>query len=165
LTWDVFFDSVVIKRFSADYQAGNWIPFHLTCTVLRDEAAAVIEAVASLATLVMGDISTASGAALSLGIGLASAQQALVQSDATTRGTASYAEASARLASARNEIGVGISAAETSLDLNTLFVPGDPLTGAGVLDANENAMGRLASFSVARAYAGRAAANLANAST
>jgi len=165
LTWDAFFYSVVIKTFSADYHAGNWIPFHLTCAVLRDEAAAVTEAVASLATSILGDISTASGAALSLGIGLAFAQQALAQPNATTRGTVSYAEASARLASAREEIGASISAVETSLDLGTLFMPGDPLTGAAKLDVNENAMGRLASLGVARAYAGRAAANLANAST
>jgi len=165
LTWDVFFYSVVIKSFSVGYEANNWIPFHITCAVLRDEAATVIEAVASLATSVLSDISVASGSALSLGIGLIFAQKALAGPGATTRGTAAYAEVSARLAGARKEISADIHTAEIALDPERLFVPGDPLTGATVLDANANSMEQLASLAVADAYVGRAKASIENAST
>src|SRR5438105_1927567 len=37
LTWDVYFYSVVIRSFQANYRSAWWIPYHLCCTVVRDE--------------------------------------------------------------------------------------------------------------------------------
>src|SRR5581483_2518914 len=68
LVWDAFFYSVVVARFEADYAGANWIPYRIACTVLRDEAEAVVEAVLSLAATALGDL--ASAAALGGGIDL-----------------------------------------------------------------------------------------------
>ncbi len=35
LTWDVFFYTVMISEFHADYRNGWWIPYQITCTVLQ----------------------------------------------------------------------------------------------------------------------------------
>lgn len=52
LTWDSYFYSVVIARMDADYARPNWIPYRITCKVLRDETAALIEApLAALASV------------------------------------------------------------------------------------------------------------------
>ena len=70
LTWDVFFYTVVISQFQADYATTNWIPYRITCTVLRDEASALIEAALSLGATVLSDIGTAVGQAASGGVDL-----------------------------------------------------------------------------------------------
>ena len=56
LIWDAFFYTVVIREFVADYQCGWWIPYRINCTVLQDEAAAIVDAVADLAGSVLGEI-------------------------------------------------------------------------------------------------------------
>ena len=56
LTWEAFFYSVVIASFDADYSRSNWIPYRITCTVLRDEAEALVLAVASLAADALSDL-------------------------------------------------------------------------------------------------------------
>ena len=43
ITWDAFFLSVIISDFQADYQNGWWIPYSITCIVLRDEASALLQ--------------------------------------------------------------------------------------------------------------------------
>ncbi len=61
LTWGSFFYSVVVSRFDADYSRPNWIPYRIACTVLRDEAAAVVEEGLSLAAGILGDVAEAGG--------------------------------------------------------------------------------------------------------
>jgi hypothetical protein len=56
LTWSSFFYSVVIARFDADYRRPNWIPYRLTCAVLRDEAAALVEFALSAVATVAQDL-------------------------------------------------------------------------------------------------------------
>lgn len=63
LTWESFFYSVVLARFEADYRRPNWIPYRLTCTVLRDEAAAVAEYAISLAATTAQDLAQAASLA------------------------------------------------------------------------------------------------------
>ena len=58
LTWDVFFYTVVIRQFEADYQNGWWIPYRLVCTVLRDEASVLLQAAISLTAEVVSDVNT-----------------------------------------------------------------------------------------------------------
>lgn len=59
LTWDSFFYSVVIARFEADHRRGNWVPYRITCTVLQDEAAAVLQIPLSLAVTEAQDLASA----------------------------------------------------------------------------------------------------------
>jgi hypothetical protein len=154
LSWDVFAYTVVIRDFHADYRAGNWIPFRIACTVLRDEAAAFVEAPLALAESLLGDV----GIAAAAGIGMAGVLQALVAPGATTRASTAHATASARLAGARGDIAAAIAAQEAALPL-------DEITDAATLDAAGTAMRRLAELNLARAHAGRAAVNLANSGT
>ena len=113
LTWDVFFYSVVIRNFQADYQNGYWIPYRLACTVLRDEASALIETAISLAGSVLSDIGAAAMSGFDLGgVDLGFAQSALSAPQAMTRGTGAYGLATSSLATAQSAIGGGIAGAE-----------------------------------------------------
>lgn len=154
LSWDVFAYTVVIRDFHADYQAGNWIPFRLSCTVLRDEAAAVVDMPVGLAESLLADI----GLAAAAGASMAGVMQALAAPGATTRETAAHANASTRLARVRGEISSAIAMQDETMPL-------DGITDAATLDAASAAMQRLAELNTARAHAGRAAVNLMNAST
>jgi len=154
LTWDEFAFTVVIRVFQAEYRAANWVPFRIGCAVLRDEAAAVLEAAPGLAAGVLGDIS----AAIGLGADLAAIAVTLSRPDAITRGTAAHGSASAGLAAARAELSATIAAWDAAL-----AVP--QKEAAAGLNAATDAMGMLARLTDARAHAGRAAANLAAAET
>lgn len=163
LTWDVFTYSVVIRDFAAQYERAGWIPFRITCTVLRDEAAALIEAPLALAGSILGDFGVAT--ALTTGLGLAAIGAALSASNtaigapgATQRGSTAYTVATTHVATARAAIATAIGTAEADLDP-------DAITSTTRLDRNVAALGSLSALAAARAYTGRAAANLANAST
>lgn len=165
LTWDVFYYSVIISRFAADYRNGWWIPFKLSCTVLRDEAAALIEAIASLAESAISDIATAAGFALQGGFDLSGAQTALAAPSATTLGTAAYAQAQASLASATSSLAANGALAETQLVAQPAVsgIPADALVAN--FSQVTNAAGQLAAVTLAKAYVGRAAVEIANVST
>lgn len=156
LTWDWFFYTVVIARFEADYARPNWIPYRITCTVVRDEAAAVVLATVSLATSLLGDLTTAQG--LGSGVALDAAIGLLASTQATQPGSSAYAGANAALAGASQQIGAGI--AETGAQLTTA-----PVSNAAGLGTAAGLAGQLAALTAARGYVGRAAANLANADT
>lgn len=166
LTWDVFFYSVVVRDFQADYRNGYWIPYRLCCTVLRDEASALVETALSLAGSVIADVASAAGQSLT-GVDLTDAQSALAQPGATTRGTAAYGQSVNALAGAQSELDSSLSSAGSALDTasGVLSTTNDAAGGASALSSATTAAGQLGSFSAARAYLGRAAVNLANAST
>ncbi len=165
LTWDVFFYSVVIDSFQADYRNSNWIPYRISCTVIRDEAAALIEAAASLATSALADVSTALASAATAGIDLSATQPAILTSGATTSGTAAFASAQSSLVTAQSALGDGLAASEASL--SSVNFAGASTANAGIAGLSQatDAAGQLGQITQARAYLGRAAVNLANAST
>ena len=86
LTWDVLFYTVLIAEFRADYRNGWWIPYRIVCTVLQDEASALLQPVVSLATAALADIGAAAGYASDTGVDLSPLQTALAAPGATTRG-------------------------------------------------------------------------------
>lgn len=59
LTWESYFYTVVIARFEAEHRRPNWIPYRLTCTVLRDETAALLQIPITVATSIVQDLATA----------------------------------------------------------------------------------------------------------
>ncbi len=61
LAWDAFSFSVVVAEFHAQYERSNWIPYRISCTVLADDAAALVQAVVSAVVLALGDLATAAG--------------------------------------------------------------------------------------------------------
>lgn len=163
-TWDVFYYTVVLTKFEADYRNGWWIPFRIECTVIRDEAAEVFDAVVSLAQSAVGDVLGA--ATWSNGtVALDTLQNAIASPGATTMGSASYFAAQEGLSSARNGLGQAIAATGatvTSVDPNSAS---SAAAGIAALGTVTNAAQQLGELAIAQGYLGRAAANLANAST
>ncbi len=155
LTWDVFFYSVIIDSFQADYRNSNWIPYRISCSVIRDEASALIETAASLATAALADVSSALASAAVANIDLSGTQSAIAASGATTSGTAAFTAAQSSLAGVQTELDSSLAASETLL--STVGI-------TGITQAT-NAAGLLSQITQARSYLGRAIVNLANAST
>ena len=147
LSWDAFFFTVVITELAAEYSTPWWIPYRLVCTMVQDEAAAVVAAVTSLVTLVAGDLAQAAAYT-----DVSAPQAALAVDGATTRGTADYAAALSSVQGSSAGINAQIDAA------------GEGLAAADLPTAVSSA-GTLAQLGVARGYVARAGVNLANAST
>jgi len=169
LTWDVFFYSVVIASFDAEYRNGWWIPYRLTCTVLVDEAEAVIEAAAPLAVQGLSDLASASGLAGGVGVDLGAAQAALSAPGATALGSTAYAAAQASLGGAQAMIGGGIAAAEAQLaPIASAAVPfgaSSATAGIAALRTATAAAAQLGALTEASGYLNRTTVNLSNAST
>ncbi len=145
LAWDAFAYTVVIENFEADYRSPWWIPYRISCSVLRDEVAAVIGTVAGLAPTLTADL-------LAAGTLATTASVAVGSPGATTAGTQANAAAQASLAATLATMNGQIATATSGLD-----APDLPTTVANA--------GLLAQLTAARAYAARAARNLAAAST
>ena len=165
LTWDVLFYTVLISDFQASYRNGWWIPYRIVCTVLRDEASALMQLVASLATTALADIGAASGYAPDAGVDLSPLQTALAAPGATTRGTAAYATAQSSLVDDQSSISTSISAATEHSLAATVADAGSAEAGVAGLLAATDAAGQLSSLVSAGSYIGRTAINLTNAST
>lgn len=165
LTWDVFFYTVVIRSFEADYRSGWWIPFRIVCTVVRDEAASFTEAATSLAALVLSDLGSAVEQAFGGGLDLSSIGSALSDADATKQGTSSFAQAQSAVENGRSSLTSTMGTAETSLadasaDLTTARSAQE---GVAALNGATESAGKLGALSSARGYLGRVAANLKHA--
>jgi len=156
LTWEAFFYSVVIAGFDADYSRSNWIPYRITCTVLRDEAEALLTAAVSLAADALSDLTAAAG--LDSGVDLSAPLAALASPGATTLGSAAYGTAVGAVSGASTQIDGSMTTQEGLVNANT------PDTAEGLTQATSSA-GTLAALAGARGYVQRAAANLQNAST
>jgi hypothetical protein len=164
LTWDVLYYSVVISAFYAEYRNSWWIPYNIVCTVLRDEAAALLESATSLVTAALADIGMAVDYSGGTGVDLTPVQAALAASGATVRGTSTYTTAQYSLANAQSEIGSSIDTADAALS-SAAFVSGSAQDGTTSLVAATEAAGLLCSLVSAQAYIRRTTSNLANAST
>ena len=166
LTWDVFFYRVVIHEYIADYQNRFWIPYRLSCTVLRDEASELVESALSLADSVLADVTSAVSQTLS-GIDLVQTQLDVSTPNSTTRGTAAFSRASSSLNASRRAIEVGLAGTGETLASAgfTLGGTADAPAGSSALLGATEAAGRLSALATARAYVGRASTNLENAST
>lgn len=165
LCWDVFLYSVVIKRFEADYRAGWWIPYRMTCAVLRDEASALIEAIASAAESVMGDVIGAEAYTTTAGVDVSAMSTLLNQPNATTLGTSAYSVTTAALAQTNSDLDSAVNAAAAALPSLTVATPGGPIPAIATVNAAVSSAGQLSSAVIARSYFGRAARNLANVSS
>lgn len=167
LTWDVFFYTVVIRSFEADYRSGWWIPYRIACTVLRDEAGALIGNGLSLATSVLSDVGSAVGEALAGGLDFSPVQDLLGVPESTTRGTAAFGAAQAGLQSARSSLSANVSSAEANFVAasNHFSAANSAQTAVASLNGATAGAQQLGALAAARGYLGRAALNLANASS
>jgi hypothetical protein len=165
LTWDMFFYSVIIKDFRADYRSSWWVPYRLTCAVVCDEASSAVTSIVSLAASALSDVTTALGFAASAGVDLTSAQDAVAAPSAAVKATASYSSALNALAGAGKLIGANITAAESALGATTWATANQPPSTAYILSDLVYVTQQMSSLSIAQSYLGRASLNLANAST
>ena len=157
LTWDWFFYTVVIARFDADYTRSNWIPYRITCTVLRDETAAAVETAVSLATQRAGRSDHRAGARQRGGAR---------RGDRLARGHAGDAAWQQRLCGRQRGAGGSVAADRRRhcRDREPAWHRVGIGCGAGWRRPTGLA-GQLAALTAARGYVGRAGANLANADT
>jgi hypothetical protein len=165
LTWDVFFYTVIISRFQADYATSNWIPYKITCTVLRDEASALIEAALSLGASVLSDVNAAITQAAAGGVDISTLQSTLSDPSATIRDTAAYGTAQSGLSAAQSSLSSAVDGAGAALPISTINAPGSASAGVTNLTTAISASQQLGQLTIAQAYLGRAATNLSNAST
>lgn len=145
LAWDAFLYTVILARFEANYQSPWWIPYKISCTVVRDEAAAAVSTILDLGSTVSADL-------LSAGVLGSSAMSAVAAAGAIVIGTPAYAAAQTAIASTLSGIATQIAATEPSLQTSSV-------------SAAVTASGLLAQLSVARPYVQRAGRNLADATT
>jgi hypothetical protein len=148
LAWDDFAYLVVIAAFEARYERSNWVPYRIACTVLADPAVVAGNIAASLAATVQGDLLAASA-----GTDTTAAQAALAAPGATTLGSTAYGSAVASVSAAQAQVAAGMASANANL-----LAAADPVSAA-------TAAGSLAQLADAQGYLGRAAANLANATS
>jgi hypothetical protein len=165
LTWDVFFYSVIIKKFEADYRSGWWIPYRMTCTVVCDEANNAVASVISLADDALSDVTTAFSFATAAGIDLSDAQTAVGAPGAAVRGTASYSSTLDALVNASALVGAGIDQAELTLGAASWPTGGQMPYAANAFGGVVSAAQQVSSLAMAQAFIGRASINLTNAST
>ena len=165
LTWDVFFYTVLIAEFSADYQNGWWIPYRIACVVVQDEASIVLSLAQSLTATTLADIGSASGLAATVGVNLSALGATMAMPNATIRGTDSYGAASIELANARSMLNASICTADTTINNCNLATSGSAQDGARNLLLGTAAVGQLSASTLADSYLARAALNLNNAST
>jgi hypothetical protein len=165
LTWDAFSYSVIINKFEANYRSGWWIPYHLSCTVVCDDASGTIATATSLGSDALSDVTTACIFATAAGLDLTEAQSAVAMPDAAVKGTATYASTVIALASANAIIGIEMSQAEACLEAASWSPDSLGLTAAVALNGMVSAAQQISALTVAQAYIGRAAINVTNAST
>lgn len=165
LTWDVFFYTVVIAEFRADYRNRWWIPYRISCTVVQDEASTVVQNAVSLGNAALSDLGMAADYASIIDMGMASQQAALIAQGATTRGTAAYAIAQYSLLAAQSQVRRSIASSETVLAGTSFAALGEPQTSAACLRAVTDAAEQLCALTSAEAFVRRAGLNLSSAST
>lgn len=166
LTWDVFFYTAVICSFEAEYSKNWWIPYRITCTVLRDEAGGLIDFPVAPGNQPPSDIAAAAVLTSGTGIDLSPLQAAIAAPAATTPGSAAYLAAQGIAGQAQAQIGSDLAAAEAQLSAAApAAVPmGQGSVNAGIAAIGEaaKAAAQLGVLAAARGYLGRAIVNLAN---
>jgi hypothetical protein len=165
LTWDIFFYTVIIAEFAADYRNGWWIPYRIVCTVLQDEASITTSIVQSLMDAVLADIGWATELAASASVDLSALAPALAASNTTTRGTDNYCTAVNALTSAQSTLGASVNTANMTICGPNLLAPLSAVDGVNNLLLVADTAGRLGVLTIANAYLARAVVNLCNAST
>lgn len=166
LTWDVFFYTVVIATLEMQYCKPWWIPYRLSCTVLRDDSQPVPEVVPPLEMQSLSDLGAAATLASGSGIDFSVVQTALATPGAIIAATAAYAAARSAVGQVQMQVGSGIAAAEAQMTaIGATAIPlgiGAATVGASAIQQATGAAAQLGALTAAMGYIGRTAANLAN---
>lgn len=165
LTWDAFCYTVVVSTFDADYRNSGWIPYRLSCAILRDEASPVLTPALSLETSTLSDLTAAGSVCGDMGVDFTAALAALAENNATTLGSAAYGAAQLAISNTQSDIAAQISTAETTIGASGMQIETSPVSLVNDLIAVTGAAQQLAGMIYANSYVGRAARNLQNASS
>ena len=164
LTWDVFFYTVILSRFEAEYRSQSWIPYRITCTVLQDDASSPVTPAVSLVSSLLGDVNTAADESSNLELDFTGIQASLAVQGATVRGTAAYGAAQLGIAGMQSTVDTQIGAAEASFQASNTSSSAWTDGATNSLSATAQAIQQLGLLTMTRGYLGRAARNLNNAS-
>lgn len=178
LNWNDRVYTVVVSEYTADDTKVNWIPYHVTCEVIRDEALPLIEAATDAIGQVTSDIAGAIGVdpgGLAGGLALNAAAAAVSVAGAAIMGTGANQAASAAVQTGQSTVAAATLAYDAELAETQANAAADapdgapavlPATGGpevvtGALAASQG----LAIATIQKGLVGRAATNLANGST
>ncbi len=145
LTWDVFFYTVFVREFEADYRNSWWIPYSVRFTVLRDEAAIIVSQVASLVSDIGADAAAAASQALQAGLNLG-----LGNADAPSI---------SQLTVAQTQVAAATGSVEAGWNLNGIDEATSSASGIAAVAQTTTATQQLAALSVASGYIRRAMIN------
>jgi hypothetical protein len=146
LSWDVFAYSVVIADLQLVYHNPWWIPYHVICKIVTDQAQYVTPPTLTDATAIVSDLSYAASLT-----NVINTEGAISASGAFTAGTQANASAVLAIATSVTAIDSGIQAAEQAMQ-------------SGEIPTVVAAAGSLAYLTSAQGFVGRAATNLQNVS-
>lgn len=160
LTWDVFFYTVVLQNFAANYQNDAWIPYALSCTVVRDESATLLQPGTSAAEEILQNLSTASNMSALAAVDLSSVGSAMAAPGALSRGTSAYYKAQESLQAGTAMLDSRIERQEPEiLAVNFDDIPAPQALSA--LASGVNGAQQLSALVAARSFLGRAGTVLA----
>jgi hypothetical protein len=165
LTWDVFYYTVILSRFSASYENPMWIPYRISCTVVRDEATSAIPSSISLDGSVLADLNVAANTCVGLNVDFINLQNIAATSNATTLGTTAYVAVQVNIQTIQSTINSLMISAENILQTAISSDLASPGLLMESLIISTVASQQMAGLTSANAYVGRAARNLLNAST
>lgn len=156
LIWDSFYYTVLVRQFAATYTSATWIPYSVSCAVVRDEAAGLVEAAVELTATVLGDVVSAAGSAMLAGVDISG----LMTIFGGNYPAPSGGEGRAQLSSARASLGGQMQVAETDLAFGDLAAANTPEAVVSGLPIASRATQQIGALASANAYLGRADFNL-----
>jgi hypothetical protein len=182
LAWDVFSYQVIVTHFTADTRANDAMPYQIVCMVIQDNSAPAGNSLTTIASQVVADMAqgqplAALGAVANGAVAgpLGAAQGAVGAPNATVLGSADYKAAVAAVNGASVSINGALAQADAALGqygtslaalgaaaADTPFDAGPAVSA--ITGAVQNA-GDAANLLQMRAYVGRTAVNLQNASS
>jgi hypothetical protein len=165
LVWDTFFYTVLISELQVDYHNGRWLPYHIVCTVLQDEASIVPNIPISLIDVISADIDAAVSYASNADLDMSFLQNALVGPGAMCFGTQTSATTQALLVEVQATIRVAMGKANYAIQSSVVALGSASQDAATDLLCVTDALGQLSSLVTASAYVSRLMVNLANVST
>jgi hypothetical protein len=115
LTWDDFYFTVILTQFNASYERPSWIPYRLSCTVVRDETAFVTTPPVSVIEAILATLTAAAAVLPDLALSMDGLRQSIAAPGATTLGSSASGAAYQALSTARSTLGVRLAVEESAM--------------------------------------------------
>lgn len=157
LIWDSFYYTVLMRQFDATYTSATWIPYSVSCAVVRDEAAGLLEAAVDLTASVLGDVMTAAGSATLAGLDISGLMSAFGGGSPAPYGMDNHTQ----LLSARASLSNRMQAAEGDLTSARFTTVDTPEAAVSSLSAASLSTQQISALTNANAYLGRTDFSLA----